>query len=193
MPNFYNFTYNIKFLILVAFISITRYCWLFLEEFLEGIKLIIYLISELVKENNMKSDNTNKEVAYRLKSARTKTGLNISEVAQQTGLSVGNLSELENGKYLPSTKSLILLSDIYKVSIDWIVKGKLSDELPPNNEQIIVPDKRLREFLRLLVKLWINGDRDIKGWIIVQLGKAFPEINEEIKKRDTKTAGADTV
>jgi transcriptional regulator with XRE-family HTH domain len=62
-------------------------------------------------------------ISKRLLKAREKTGLSVRDVGRATGLSAGNISALEKGRYLPSSKALILLSKCYNVTADWILKG----------------------------------------------------------------------
>jgi transcriptional regulator with XRE-family HTH domain len=62
-------------------------------------------------------------IAKRLLKARERTGLSVRDVSRATGLSAGNISALEKGRYLPSSKALILLSKCYNVTADWILKG----------------------------------------------------------------------
>lgn len=64
------------------------------------------------------------QIAHRLKEARQAKGLKIRQVEELTGLKNGNISCWENGKYLPSALALASLSNIYDVSVDWILKGE---------------------------------------------------------------------
>ena len=45
-------------------------------------------------------------------------------IKEATGISSGNMSEIENGSKLPSTLALIALSSTLDCSIDWILKGE---------------------------------------------------------------------
>ena len=88
----------------------------------------------------------------------------------------------------------MLLSDLYAVSTDWILKGQ---EYPvvskkDQNEMMAVKDKRLRAYFDQINRLWTEGNRDVRGWIIVQLDKAFPELAEELKKEDENASTAET-
>lgn len=65
------------------------------------------------------------EIGQRLKELRNIKKLTLQEVSNNTGLSIGNISGIENGKYLPSSQALINLSDMYECSVDWILKGVL--------------------------------------------------------------------
>lgn len=62
-------------------------------------------------------------IGGRIKAARRALGLTLSQVQAQTDLSTGNLSDIENNRYLPSAKALIRLGRCYDVPIDWILYG----------------------------------------------------------------------
>lgn len=67
----------------------------------------------------------NTTIGERLKSKRKENGLTLTDVKDKTGISTGNLSDIERGKYLPSATMLIALSELYNCSTDWILTGKL--------------------------------------------------------------------
>ncbi len=88
----------------------------------------------------------------------------------------------------------MVLSDLYDVSTDWILKGREHSMVSKKNqdEMMLVEDKRLRAYFDRINQHWKDGNRDIRGWIIVQLAKAFPEITEELKKENENAATAET-
>jgi transcriptional regulator with XRE-family HTH domain len=127
-------------------------------------------------------------IGSRLRIARENTKLTIPEVSQKSGISTGNLSKLENDVNKPSSDALISLSNIYDVSIDWILKG-YNNKTNPSFEKLLIletPDVEVKKILKKLSSLWHKKDRDIQGWIKIQLMRAFPEIAEEIKKDNEK-------
>ncbi len=65
-------------------------------------------------------------IGKRIRSARKSKNLTLTDIKKITGLSTGNLSELENDKFLPSANALIQFRRIYDVSIDWILTGEES-------------------------------------------------------------------
>ncbi len=124
-------------------------------------------------------------ISLRLKQIRLILNLTPKHVFLKTGISSGNLSELENGKYPPSAKTLILLSELYQVSVDWILKGFTKDSEVAStheNTSLLFPNEEMMSFVEKLSVLWANGDRDVQGWIVVQLRQAFPQIALEIQK-----------
>jgi HTH-type transcriptional regulator, cell division transcriptional repressor len=127
-------------------------------------------------------------ISLRLKQIRHKFNLTPSQVSQITGISTGNLSELENGKYPPSAKTLILLSELYVVSTDWILKGTHTapEDASDYKNPLLIQNKEIMGVFQKISKLWFNGDRDIQGWILIQLRLAFSQIPEEIKQKHDK-------
>jgi transcriptional regulator with XRE-family HTH domain len=117
------------------------------------------------------------EISERLKEARHRTGLSTTKVSKMTRISEGNLSDLENGVYKPSTKTLLHLSEVYRVSIDWLLKGE-----QPNLYEINEENREIMMFLQRLFQKWEKSDEATRGWIIVQLRRAFPELAEELQE-----------
>ena len=57
-----------------------------------------------------------------LKFLRKKKGLTQIALQMYTGIDQALLSKFESGKRLPTTEALLILSDFYGVSIDYILK-----------------------------------------------------------------------
>jgi transcriptional regulator with XRE-family HTH domain len=110
-----------------------------------------------------------------------------------TGVERTYIGHMEQGRAKTSLEYLMFISSKFKVSVDWILTGE-GDIIANNNgesdalgEQIlIIRDEKLRKYIRSLFNLWTEGNSDKKGWIIIQLEKAFPEIAGEIKKDNEK-------
>ena len=64
-----------------------------------------------------------------LKELRKEKGLSQIAVQMQTGIEQALLSKYETGKRVPPTETLILLSDFYGVSIDYILKRTDNPEI----------------------------------------------------------------
>lgn len=58
-----------------------------------------------------------------LKNRRKELGLTQTKIKELTGISSGNMSDLENGNKLPSCQTLILLSDAFQCSVDFLLRG----------------------------------------------------------------------
>jgi transcriptional regulator with XRE-family HTH domain len=70
-------------------------------------------------------------IGQRIRTARKSKKLSLIEVRDLTGLSTGNLSDLENDKFAPSANTLMLLKKVLEVNIDWMLTGSLPMEAPP--------------------------------------------------------------
>ena len=68
----------------------------------------------------------NNMIGNRIKNRRKELNITQTQIQEQTSISSGNLSCIENGKYLPSATALIELSNILDCSIDWILTGNSS-------------------------------------------------------------------
>lgn len=71
-----------------------------------------------------------KQIGQRIRKRRKELQITQTQIQQRTHISSGNLSCIENGKYLPSAVALIELSQILNCSVDWILMGS-----PPIAEQ----------------------------------------------------------
>ena len=134
----------------------------------------------------MKLEQTMETIGSRLRNARITKNLTFKKVFEATGISIGNLSTLETDKSKPSSEALLDLSELYDVSIDWILKGgtrvqvKEEDSLYKFYGLPDVPNKELAILVKMVLESWKNGDDETKGWIIVQLRRAFPEIADKV-------------
>jgi len=60
-------------------------------------------------------------VAPRLRALRTRRGLTLAELSEQTGISVSTLSRLESGGRRPTLDLLIRIAGVYRASLDDLV------------------------------------------------------------------------
>lgn len=81
-------------------------------------------------------------IGTRIKQRRKELGLTQVQIKQETGISSGNMSDIENGNKLPSTPALISLSAVLNCSIDWILKGDTS-----SNTYDVLSDEREHQLL----------------------------------------------
>ena len=64
------------------------------------------------------------ELGKRIKNRRVELNLTQSDIKQKTGISTGNLSDIERGRSAPSASALCELSDVLECSVDYILFGK---------------------------------------------------------------------
>lgn len=62
-------------------------------------------------------------IGERIRIKRKELGLTLKQVYDETGISTGNLSDIERGKYVPSSFNLSKLATLLKCSVDWILNG----------------------------------------------------------------------
>lgn len=62
------------------------------------------------------------DLAQRLQSKRKEMGMTQGEIADQIHVSRQTISNWETGRTQPDINSLILISDIYKISLDSLIK-----------------------------------------------------------------------
>uniref|UniRef100_UPI0040564467 helix-turn-helix domain-containing protein n=1 Tax=Agathobacter sp. TaxID=2021311 RepID=UPI0040564467 len=65
-------------------------------------------------------------IGQRIKERRKELKITQTQIQQETSISSGNLSCIENGKYLPSAIALLELSKILDCSVDWLLTGNSS-------------------------------------------------------------------
>lgn len=63
-------------------------------------------------------------IGERIKNRRKELHLTGKQIKDAVGISTGNLSDIENGKILPSSSALIGLSKVLECSCDYILLGK---------------------------------------------------------------------
>lgn len=62
-------------------------------------------------------------IGERIKKLRKEKGITQTTVKEKTGISSGNMSDIENGKSLPSACALIGLSRLFECTTDYILFG----------------------------------------------------------------------
>lgn len=105
-------------------------------------------------------------IGIRIKQRRNELGLKQLQIKELTGISSGNLSDIENGKKLPSTPALLALSETLDCSIDWMLKGE-----SPENENIILSSERENELLNGFRQLDQDDQDELMGLLALKLRK----------------------
>lgn len=67
-------------------------------------------------------------VGRRIRQRRKEKHLTQEDLAEQIGLSKNHVSNMERGKYLPTTKTFLQLCDVLGETPDYYLMGKLSAE-----------------------------------------------------------------
>lgn len=116
-----------------------------------------------VKEEEMeptviKNDATDTDIGARLKEGREAAGLTLGQAARILELSVRDLEAIEAGKRSVQATELIKFSDVYAISVDWIL-GEWGDNDVPQEwvdmmEKLPVGDRR--KLLRAIAMIGKN-------------------------------------
>lgn len=116
-------------------------------------------------------------IGKRIRAARKANNLTLIDIKNTTGLSTGNLSELENDKFLPSANALIQFKKLFNVSIDWILTGEepnYATELQAFNEmkEAYIISEYTEDEIKMIEsyrKLDYESKQNLKGYLAVVL------------------------
>lgn len=92
-------------------------------------------------------------IGVKLKKARENKGLSQGDVANKLNISRQSISKWENDRNTPDIENLIMLSDLYEVSLDELVKGRKVDikEIKEDSNNHIKKEERNYEWVLLLI------------------------------------------
>ncbi|EMO77672.1 DNA-binding helix-turn-helix protein [Leptospira kirschneri str. 200801925] len=100
----------------------------------------------------MKSTHSTEILAEKLgtniRSLRSKKGWSQTELADKIGVHLTHINRIENGKYLPSLDTVVLLADALESSLDILVNGSTE-----SSKDIRIEDQSFAEKIRLLNSL----------------------------------------
>lgn len=87
-------------------------------------------------------------IGKRIKERRKELHLTLADIKAKTGISTGNLSDIENGNRLPASPTLVQLAEVLQCSTDWI----LMHDIPKseNNECSDLGEKEILDMYRQL-------------------------------------------
>ncbi len=132
------------------------------------------------------------DVGIRIKKYREKQNISQDELAEKIFVSRQTISNWENSKSYPDIKSLLLLSDIFKVSLDDFMKGDIEKiKNLVNTQKVrefnIIGYIYLAELLILAITAYplfkLEGNIGVIIWILFFLVTFFTAgIAEKIKK-----------
>lgn len=100
----------------------------------------------MADHGNENMDNVKAIFAARLKKVRAAQGYSQPELAKRVGVSDRNISNYETGYSFPSIKVLYRISQVLKVSIDYLL-GLTNHAGLKTNEAVSNPEKKLLETL----------------------------------------------
>ena len=89
-------------------------------------------------------------IGQRIKERRNQLNITGKQIKEATGISTGNLSEIENGKILPSATALMELSKALECSCDYILFGESQISESPSHSNIRDSERQFIEQFRCL-------------------------------------------
>ncbi len=116
------------------------------------------------------------ELSTQIKKYRKELSLSQDELAEKIFVSRQSVSNWENGKTYPDLRSLLLLSEVFSVSLDQLVKGDLKTMKQEINEQArTVYQRESRIFTVMFVIMAISAspllfclkERGIVIWAVI--------------------------
>lgn len=114
------------------------------------------------------------EVGTRIKSCRADTGISQDDLAARIYVSRQTISSWENSKTYPDVQSLLLLSEIFGVTVDSLIKGDV-EAMEKKIDSDVCTMKRLSYVMVLFLLLtiatmvWLTVQASAWEWDLVQL------------------------
>lgn len=119
-------------------------------------------------------------IGQRIKERRKELHITQKQIEGACGISSGNLSGIETGRYLPSAIALIELAKKLDCSIDWILTGKSSISKNPE----IVDFKENSDEKRLIDFYHQMSEEDQEDIMLI----AEMKVNKRKRKSNVKSS-----
>ena len=120
-------------------------------------------------------------VSTKIKTLRMEKNWSQKELAEKLEIHPVNMTKLEQGKNAPSVETLIKLSQIFNVSIDYI----LSDEVQ-NRDSAILKDKQLLEAFAQVERMDEDSKETVKELLDAFILKT--QLSTQLNKSNKKPA-----
>lgn len=111
-------------------------------------------------------------IGTRIKNRRKSLGLTQLDIKTATGISSGNISEIENGNRLPAAATLVQLARILQCTIDWILTGETSAPAPPPDGFFVSEDSAERMLLQGFRQLSEEDREELMAIMQIKLQKS---------------------
>lgn len=133
------------------------------------------------------------DIGKQVKKYRTEMKLSQDELAEKIFVSRQTISNWENNKNYPDVKSLLLLSSLFNVSLDILIKGDLEEmkkEIKTEDIEKFKHDGNI--FSILLITTMVSavplnkfmGNTGFVIWIIIAIASMYYAIKVEKHKKD---------
>jgi len=94
----------------------------------------------------MQDASIRKALGKRIKQLRKDKNWTQKELAKQVGTSPAQLNKYESGLNTPPLDRLALLAEVLNISVDFLIGGQHSDDLPIHNKRLIQRLQSIEEF-----------------------------------------------
>lgn len=105
-------------------------------------------------EEKQNKNNIINQISFskKIREARTKMGISRASLAEDLGISVNFLGDIERGLKLPSVPNLIMMTNILKVSLDYLFSDSLNNILEEESENLYYTDRQ-KSAINSIIKL----------------------------------------
>ena len=134
-------------------------------------------------------------IADRIQSLRKAKGISQEELADKIGVSRQAVSKWESEQSLPDMEKIIIMSDYFEVTTDYILKGIENEkqEISPVDASIFMRIATALNFIGLILSITIWHERQVAmataiGLIIMAMGCTVFGIGQSVSTRNVKKA-----
>lgn len=121
-------------------------------------------------QNSAELDTLGKRLFY-LRQSSNKT---LQDVSDACKVSRSNLGKYEKDVVKPSAEAIVVLSDFYEVSTDWLLKGiEAKSKIQEETKSIF--DQDTKDMLEAVKLMMSDPDPEKRIWAKVQFRKDFAE------------------
>lgn len=125
------------------------------------------------------------DIGQKLKQARAAAGLTQEQAAGALGVSRQTVSNWENCRSYPDVAMVLAMSELYRVSLDELLKGdrKMIDHLEQSTDTVASQNRLARRITVLaylvvwalvILTFWLGGRQDAMGYALVNLYLVLP-------------------
>ena len=125
------------------------------------------------------------DIGQKLKQARAAAGLTQEQAAEALGVSRQTVSNWENCRSYPDVAMVLAMSELYRVSLDELLKGdrKMIDHLEQSTDTVASRYRLARRITVLaylvvwalvILTFWLGGRQDAMGYALVNLYLVLP-------------------
>lgn len=125
------------------------------------------------------------DIGQKLKQARAAAGLTQEQAAGALGVSRQTVSNWENCRSYPDVAMVLAMSELYRVSLDELLKGdrKMIDHLEQSTDTVASRNRLARRITVLaylvvwalvILTFWLGGRQDAMGYALVNLYLVLP-------------------